>query len=91
MTFLSPLDLLTVPDNEQDVIRCLSRRPNLTIQEIEKFTKIPLEELERLLNRMVHTARLIRDEEDKFQVLYGNTGKPKQQRAGNGLLDSLFG
>ena len=90
MSFLSPLDLLSVPGNEQDVIRCLSRRPDLTIHEISNFTKIPLEELERLLKRMVQNARLTRDKENKFQVSYGKSGSNKQTRSGNGLLESLF-
>jgi len=91
MSSLSPLDLLTVPDSEQDIIRCLVRRPELTMSEIAKFTKIPLDELERLLNSMVQNARLIRDDEDKFHVLYGKGNKSKQDQNGSGLLDSLFG
>lgn len=91
MSSLSPLDLLAVPDSEQDIIRCLVRQPKLTMAEIAKFTKIPLDELERLLNSMVQNARLVRDDEDKFHVLYGKNKKTKKEQAASGLLDSLFG
>ncbi len=91
MSLLSPLDLLTVTDNEQDVIRCLIRRPHLTAVEIAKFTKIPLADLERLLSTMVQEARLILDDQNKFQVLMGKENKQKTGRSGTGLLDSLFG
>lgn len=92
MSLLSPLDLLTVTDNEQDVIRCLVRRPCLTAVEIAKFTKIPLADLEGLLSTMVQEARLILDDQNKFQVLMGKKeNKQKPGRAGTGLLDSLFG
>ena len=50
MSLLSPLDLLSVSNNEQTILRCLTRRPNLTAKEIGKFTKIPLDQLETLLN-----------------------------------------
>lgn len=89
MSVLSPLDLLTVSNHEQDVIRCLVRRPRLTAVEIAKFTKIPMTELEGLLNTMVKEARLILDDQNKFQVLLGKENKQKADRSG--LLDSLFG
>lgn len=71
MSYLSPLDLLTVSDNEQDIIRCLVRRPELTMQEIAELTKIPLDESEHLLDIMVQNARLIRNDEDRFRVALG--------------------
>lgn len=90
MSFLSPLDLLTVSNNEQDIIRCLVRRPKLTINEIAKFTNIPLSELECLLTSMVRNAHLFRDDEDKFNISYGRSRKPKQESAGDSLLSTLF-
>ncbi|NJN54172.1 MAG: hypothetical protein HC804_05075 [Anaerolineae bacterium] len=90
MALLSPLDLLTVSTLEQDVIRCLVRRPCLTAVEIAKFTRIPLAELEGLLTTMVQEARLVLDDQNKFQVLLG--GKENKQKTDrSGLLDSLFG
>lgn len=89
MSLFSPLDLLTVSSHEQDVIRCLVRRPHLTAVEIAKFTQIPMAELEGLLNRMVEEARLVLDDQNKFQVLL-NKGK-KQKPEKPSLLDSLFG
>ncbi|MBK8989868.1 MAG: hypothetical protein IPM39_28035 [Chloroflexi bacterium] len=89
MTFMSPLDLLTVSNHEQDVIRCLIRRPRLTLQEIAGFTKIPVDKLEGIVNSMVQESRLDKDGDSKFQVLLNNRGA-KQERAGSGLLESLF-
>ena len=89
MTFMSPLDLLTVSSHEQDVIRCLIRRPRLTLQEIAGFTKIPVDKLEGIVNSMVQESRLDKDGDSKFQVLLNNRGA-KQERAGSGLLESLF-
>lgn len=90
MSFASPLDFLSVPSNEQDIIRCLVRRPALTTKEIAKFTKLPLDELERLLNSMVKNAQLTRDDENRFQVSYGKSNQPKQEKSKPSLLDSLF-
>lgn len=89
MALLSPLDLLAVSSQEQDVIRCLVRRPRLTLQEIAGFTRIPMDELERVVNKMVRESRLNKDTESKFNVLLQNE-KPNRERAGSGLLDSLF-
>ena len=89
MSLLSPLDLLTVSSHEQDVIRCLVRRPRLTAVEIAKFTKIPLAELDGLLTSMVQQSHLMLDDQDKFQVMLGKESRPKTERPG--LLDSLFG
>lgn len=88
MSFISPLDLLTISSNEQDVIRCLVRRPQLTAVEIAHFTKIPLEELENLLNRMVQDSRLMRDDQNKFQVPLGR--EKKRERSNTGLLETFF-
>ena len=89
MSFLSPLDMLTVSGNEQEVIRCLVRRPNLTVGEIAKFTKIPIEKLETLLKEMVQKSSLVQSDDSRFKVEYGSS--KKQNRNGTNLLDSLFG
>lgn len=89
MSLFSPLDLLAVSSHEQDVIRCLVRRPCLTAVEIAKFTKIPMAELEELLNNMVQEARLILDDQNKFQVMLSKEKKQNSDRSS--LLDSLFG
>jgi hypothetical protein len=90
MSFMSPLDLLMVSSHEQDIIRCLVRRPGLGLQEIAGFTKIPLKELETLLGTMVQESRLTRDGESKFQVSFGDKKRQKTDRGGAGLLDTLF-
>lgn len=89
MSLLSPLDLLTVSCDEQDVIRCLVRRPHLTAVEIAKYTRIPMAELDALLSTMVQQTRLVLDDQNKFQVLLGKETRQRTDRTG--LLDSLFG
>lgn len=94
MSFVSPLDLLTVSGIEQDVIRCLVRRPKLTAVEIANFTKIPLKELDALLKEMVRESRLVQlMQNDKicFDVSLGNDKTaPKPKAKSNSVLDMLF-
>lgn len=93
MTFLSPLDLLYVPDQEQDVIRCLVRHPQLSAQEIASRTKIPLKEIAVLLVEMVKKAqlnKLTKGTEDVFFVKIGEKRRKPAPRT-DSLLDSLFG
>ncbi len=88
MAMLSPLDLLTVTNTEQDVIRCLIRKPQLTLQEIAGLTRIPVDELEGVVYKMVKESRLNIDSDRKYQVQM--QGKPKPKRSSVGLLDTLF-
>lgn len=95
MALVSPLDLLTVTDNEQDVIRCLVRRPRITALEISGFTKIPLKELETLLKQMVSDSRVVQltlNEAVCFEVLFSeNKGAEKNSgKKGSSVLDMLF-
>lgn len=95
MALVSPLDLLTVTDNEQDVIRCLVRRPRITALEISGFTKIPLMELETLLKQMVSDSRVVQltlNEAVCFEVSFSeNKGSEKNSgKKGSSVLDMLF-
>lgn len=92
MSVLSPLDLLSVPAVEQDIIRCLVRQPKLTAEEIAGRTKIPLEELANLLKQMVGDARLVQQVDagqTLFRVAISRSQSP--ERGANALLDNLFG
>lgn len=92
MTFLSPLDLLQIPDQKQDIIRCLVRHPQLSAQEIASKTKIPLKEIKGLLSEMVQKAqlsKLTKGNEDVFLVRLGDKKAPAPRSSS--LLDSLFG
>jgi hypothetical protein len=92
-SFFFPLDMLSVPSSQQSVIRCLSRQPHLTVAEIASVTKIPLEELEGLLNEMVQESRLIQrftNGNRTFLVAFRNERKSKREQAGPSLLDTLF-
>lgn len=94
MSFVSPLDMLTVTSAEQDVIRCLVRRPHLTASEISAYTKIPLKELDELLPRMVSDSRLVenlRENVSRFNVPFGKEKQAdKSGQKGESLLDRLF-
>lgn len=95
MSFVSPLDLLTVTGSEQDVIRCLVRRPLLTALEISGFTKIPLKELETLLEQMISDSRVIqhsRNETICFEVAFNQSkgSGNNNSKKGSSVLDMLF-
>lgn len=95
MAFVSPLDLLTVTSDEQDVIRCLVRRPQLTALEISDLTKIPLKELEAVLKQMVSDSRVVqltRSETVCFEVSFSQSNGSGQNsgKKGSSVLDMLF-
>ena len=93
MSFVSPLDLLTVSSSEQDVIRCLVRKPQLTALEISGLTKIPLKELETLLKQMVSDARVVqltRNEAVCFEVSFSKGSGKNNGKKGSSVLDMLF-
>lgn len=95
MALVSPLDLLTVTDNEQDVIRCLVRRPRITALEISGFTKIPLKELETLLKQMVSDSRVVQltlNEAVCFEVSFSENKSSEKNsgKKGSSVLDMLF-
>lgn len=78
MSTLFPLDLLSLSDNEQQVLRCLSKQPQLSMAEIAAETGIAVTELEALLPRMVAESRLVeqlKDEERVFSVRFGREQK----------------
>jgi hypothetical protein len=94
MTQFSPLDLLTVSDFEQDVIRCLVRKPHQTMVEIAQRTTIPLGKLNQLLGKMVRESRVAeerRNGENHFSVSLSKKPATLPRRsASTSLLDSLF-
>ncbi len=89
---LSPLDMLTLVGTDQDVIRCLIRRPQSTAAEISKVTKIPVSELNEILERLLHKSRVSRSSasgKPRFSVRYENGRRKPTDKPS--LLDSLFG
>lgn len=68
MSLLSPLDLLALPDNEQKILRCLYKRPRLTIAEIADATQIPVDELKDILDQMVSASQLVEQLEDGQRI-----------------------
>jgi hypothetical protein len=68
MSILSPLDLLALPDNEQKILRCLNRRPRLTIAEIADATQIAVDELKEILDQMVSASQLVEQFEEGQRI-----------------------
>lgn len=56
---ISALDLLSMSDNEQTILRCLSKRPRLTVVEVATITKLPADEVEKTLEQMVKASQLV--------------------------------
>ena len=89
---LSPIDMLSLYESDQDVIRCLIRRPQLTAAEISRITKIPISEINDVLGRLLQKSRVAkgsRNGNEIFSVQYES--KKRAARGATTLLDSLFG
>lgn len=83
MAPLSPLDLLTLSNEEQLIVRCLNQRPHLTAAQIAEATRIGLPQLELVLGHMVREARLekqLHPEPATFAVRFARE-KPKVRHA----------
>lgn len=96
MTTLSPLDLLLLPDDEQSIFRCLSRRPRLTVTEISTKTHLPLDRLEDVLSTMVGKNYLVEQlsrGERTFSVRFSGERKRVRNLAESilGVLDQTSG
>lgn len=59
MSSLSPIDLLSLTDVEQNILRCLTKYPQSTIFEVVEKTQIPLEEVEEVLHNLLSQARIV--------------------------------
>lgn len=73
---LSPFDMLDMPDVEQHIMRCLNRRPGLTVAEIATVTKMPMVEVESALQRMVGRSQiveLLQEEKRTFSVRFSRS------------------
>ena len=89
MASFSALDLLSMPDSEQQILRCLSQHPQLTIVEISAITKLSVKDLETTLDRLVHESRLneqLRDGQRAFSVHFSR----EMRRPVHNLLDDFL-
>lgn len=87
MAALSPLDLLTLPDDERAVVQSLTRQPRQTLSELAAASHLSVDHLESLLRRMVSGGWLIEqlnDGERRFSVRFG------QQRRKRNLPPALL-
>src|SRR6185503_12671231 len=74
MASLSALDLLSVSDAEQAILRCLNRQPQLLAPDIKAVTGLASDELETTLSQMVQKGLLVEQlvsEQRKFSVRFG--------------------
>lgn len=89
MASFSALDLLSMPDYEQQVLRCLSRHPQLTLAEISTATRLSAKELEVTVERLVREARLNEqwhDGQRTFSIHFSR----EASRPGRNLFDDLL-
>ena len=71
---MTPLDALFLDENEQLVVSCVTRRPRSPVSIIASLTGIALDELERLIRRLVREAQLIEERiagQHVYSVRYG--------------------
>jgi hypothetical protein len=64
MSPLSPLDLLSLSDAEQAIVRHLNRNPKSTLVDLATVTHLPLETLETILRQMINACWLAEYQEN---------------------------
>lgn len=87
--FASPLDLLTNSADEQTIIRCLIRTPRISREELATQTKIPLNQLETLLDKLLVNTKVVQHGQNGHATFSAQFA-PAQRTNTSGLLDSLF-
>ena len=66
---LSTFDLLFASDDEQQIIACLTRKPQLTVAEIADATLLSVSQVAELIERLVGEAKLVEQYRDGRRVL----------------------
>ncbi len=56
---ISAIDLLFQSDDDQRIIRCLTRCPGLTLADIAREIALPLQKVEDIVMRMLRESKLI--------------------------------
>lgn len=59
MAAISPIELLSVSSDEQIILRCLTRHPQLTIFELAAQARMELTEVEKVLNGLLRQDRIV--------------------------------
>ncbi len=91
MASLSPIDMLSLGGGEQELLRCLTRWPQLTLVELAERMRTPPAEVERLVNRLLADSRLVEQLQNERRVFsirfrFRQTGVRNMPQA---LLDLL--
>jgi hypothetical protein len=82
MTGLSALELLTLSEEEQLIVRCLTLQPGSTLGEIAQIVHLSVQELEVHIKSLLQESRLVeqlRDGQRIFSVRF----KRERQRIRN--------
>lgn len=59
MSSLAPLDLLSISPDEQTILRCLTKHPQLTVFDLAARAQLPLAEVEALLGSLRQQSRIV--------------------------------
>ncbi len=59
MSSLSPFDLLSLSPIEQNVLRCLTKHPQITVIDTAVKTQLPLTDVEAVLHTLLDQARIV--------------------------------
>lgn len=89
---LSALDLLFQNDDDQSIIRCLTRKPKQTMMEIAQFVKLPHEKVENIVVRLVRDSTVVQQQhngQSVYSVCFAFEQSGKARNSPSDLL-SLF-
>jgi hypothetical protein len=89
MSQLSPLDLLSLSDAEQDIIRHLNRYPNATISDLAVATHLPINNLETVINKMINSAWLVEryEEGNRWFIVQYRQDTGRSRSKSSSMLD----
>lgn len=59
MSSLAPLDLLSISPDEQTILRCLTKHPQLTVFDLAAHAGLPLPEVETLVGSLRQQSRIV--------------------------------
>lgn len=79
---ISAIDLFFQSDDDQRIIRCLTRHPNQALADIAREIALPLQKVEEIVMRMLREAKLIQScvaGQTVFAVHYTREPVPAQE------------
>ncbi len=64
MTAFSTLDWLLMPNNDQTILGCLTRKPRQTLSALAHATRLPPADIEEGLARLLKASSVVMDSEE---------------------------